>query len=279
MLEIKRRHFAALAALFLLTPWLLLSAALPVFAAEGTDGIYWDETDSGWAYDNPSTGYSAYFYDYADIFSEEEELSLMQENVVPITEYGHAVFISDITEDTSGGAAAYASNLSYNRFGKDSNLVLMIDMGIRDIALADDGAIGKRVNQNYTTLITDNIYSYASKGAYYLCVEEAFVEALTLLEGGHIATPMRHITNLLIAVVLGLLGNFIYVWVSKRKIKVADGQILALAAGSLVASSALNRTLLKTHKTRSSSSSGGGGGGHSSGGGGGFSGNVGSHRF
>ncbi len=279
MWENKKKHAAALSALFLLIPWLLLSQAVPVSAAEadgaGQAGGEIARDENGLSYQNPDTGYSAFLYDYAELLSEEEELSLMQESIIPITGYGHAMFVSDSTAD---GAVPYAADMSYQTFGDESNLVFVIDMGARDLAIATKGAVEKRLNQNYTLLITDNVYSYASRQDYYGCVQEAFYEAYTLLSGGHIATPMRHITNLLLAVVLGLLINFIYVWIKKRKIAVKEGEVLALGTGAVVAGAAIGRTLIKSHRSRvsSSSSSGGGGGG---GGGGGFSGSVGGHRF
>ena len=44
-------------------------------------------------YDNPQTGYSVYINDAYDLLTEEEEANLL-DDMIPITEYGNAGFVS-----------------------------------------------------------------------------------------------------------------------------------------------------------------------------------------
>ena len=70
-------------------------AALPVRAA-----------DSFFVYNNPQTGYSVYIDDDQDLLTDDEEQSLIEE-MIPITEYGNAGFIS--CDNTSESTASYSA--------------------------------------------------------------------------------------------------------------------------------------------------------------------------
>ena len=192
-------------------------------------------------------------------------------------------FIAHVdTSSAAPGENVRAREVYRQYFGKDSGTILLIDMGSRVITIFSDGKIYKTVNTKYGSIITDNVYKYASKGDYYLCATRAFNEEYTLLEGGKIAQPMRHITNAMTAVVLALIGNFMYVWIRKKRI---SGETLAktmmiLSAADTVSKAPLAKNLVSSRRSHRSSDSGGGSSGGGGGfGGGGSSGGGGSHRF
>ena len=222
-----------------------------------------------------SSGYDIYILDYQDLLTddEEEELYYAMEG---LSAYGGVAFVSDSSNDAEQTAAAYC----YDLFQNDSGAVFLIDMGDRRISIMSSGTIYKRITKNYGTLITDNVYEMAKREDYLGCASEAFYEMETLMEGGRIAQPMRHITNLLMALVIGLLGNFLYVWVAKKRVVMPDPSVMAMAAGSAAAVGILSKNLVNSKKHRLSSDSHSSGRGFSGGGGGGgFSGGGGSHRF
>ncbi len=225
------------------------------------------------AAEESSTDYEMYLGDFEDLLTDEEEDKLL-EKMEGITKYGGVAFITDSSDNAEQTAADYC----YELFNNDSGIVFLIDMGERRIAIMSSGAIYKRVTNNYATLITDNIYNYAKNEDYLGCAMEGFSQILTLLEGGRIAAPMKHITNLLIALVLGLVLNFIYLWVAKKRVSAPEAEYMtAIAAGAVVGMA--SKDLISSHKTRHSSDSGSGGGFSGGGGGGGFSGGGGSHGF
>ena len=181
----------------------------------------------------------------------------------------------------------------------------MIDMGQRMIALYSAGENYKVIGREEGYVITDNIYTYASKGDYYGCAEEAFRQVGTLLEGGRIARPMKYINNALLALILAVLIN--YGIISAQAAKRRAGRAM-ISGDENYAPSVKARRWITTNTVKALSFTGictvivrfiieamlesgggggssGGGGGSSSGGGsfggggGGASGGGGSHRF
>ena len=226
--------------------------------------------------------------DEADLLSEAEEtyLHTYMEKVLP---YGNAAFVTVNSNPTSTERLAESKFMEF--FGDTSGALLIIDMDNRYIQLIADGAVYKTVTKTRCNEITDNIYTYASKGEYLLCATKAFEQVVKLLEGQRIAAPFRYVTNAFLAICLALLGNFALVSLQRRK-KVAPENALkvpvAVNAASTVAKAgvvaAVALTMLSQKKSKHVESSGGGGGrsgggGFSGGGGGGFSGGGGGHRF
>ena len=248
---------------------LLLVLPLPVLAAE-------------------ESGYRVVIDDEAVLLTEAEEETLraVMEKVLP---YGNAAFVSVNENATTTERLAESKFMEF--FGDVSGALLIIDMDNRYIQLIADKDVYKVVNKTRCNEITDNIYTYASKGDYLACASKAFEQVTGLLEGQRIAAPFRYVTNAFLAVCLALLGNFALMSLQRRK-KVAPENALNVKVAVNAASSAVKAgavaavalTLLNQRKTKHVESSGGGGrsgggGGGHSGGGGGFSGGGGGHRF
>ena len=147
----------------------------------------------------------------------------------------------------------------------------------------------KYITKAQANAITDNSYKHASRGDFYKCANEIYAQEYQILKGGRVAQPMKHISNMLVAITLGILVNYIIVVIQRRKITESASKVFsATTASSLVAT--VNYTdKIKEKRTRVYESSGGsgggggfsggGGGGFSGGGGGGFSGGGGGHSF
>ena len=217
--------------------------------------------------------------DEEDLLSDAEEKALLQ-HMAPISEYGGVAFV---TVSQYGDTSVYAKNQYREYFGKSSGFLFLIDMGRRNIWIYSDGTIYRTINKAYANTITDNVYRYATRGEYYECAASVYDQARILLEGGHIAQPMKHVSNALIALVCALLLNFALL-LMQRKEKQVPVKEIAAAMTTATAVSILSKKKVKTKRhihVESDSSSGGGysGGGGGGGGGGGSSGGGGGHSF
>jgi uncharacterized protein len=214
--------------------------------------------------------------DDARLLSEEEEARLIADYSA-ITEYMGAAFIS--TYSSPGTTAYFAEQCAIKYFRDDPAVLFLIDMDDREIYVYANGKAQETISRADARAITDNIYKSASRGEYFNCADEAFNQIYTKCEGGRLARPVKHITNALIAVLLGILINYLITVISRitassrrtrgdvnvsvtRKMAAMPG--IALAVPIVLSS-------VKRRKSSSRSGGGGGGGGGHSGGGGGHS--------
>ena len=228
---------------------------------------------------NEETGYRAVIDDRGSLLDAAEYEGIF-ETMMPITDYCHAglyTYRGESKEYVVNKAFAWAQET----FNDDCTLFI-IDMATRQLAVWSSDEIMKTITQAKSYTITDNVYSYASRGEYATCAKTAFNQMYRVLKGEKLTGTMRYISNAL----LGLLAAILlaYLLISARmeqEIKVTMPDIITATAGAgaVIAGKRLAR------KVKHSSSSGGGrsGGFHSSGGfhggGGGFHGGGGSHGF
>ncbi len=224
-------------------------------------------------YENRETGFKSLIHDGADLFTDAEEKALLDE-LIPITQWGN-VCVQTVDDSRGMSAATLARTLYDNTFMPEtSGTLFLIDMDNRELRIHSDGDVYKIINNSYANSITDNVYKMASAGDYYDCVSAAFKQIGTLLDGGKITQPMKHISNALIALMLALIICYIYMKKSpKTKDEKSQPRPEPVFNGALDNIS-VEKGHLRTRVIQSSSgggSRGGGGGGHSGGGGG--------HRF
>ena len=197
---------------------------------------------------------------------------------------------SKLLTEHNSDASSYARQKYIEIFGETKGTLFLIDMYNRRIQFFSGASMYRTLTRAKTDEITDNIYTYASAGDYYLCTKKAFEQVKIVLEGGHVVAPMRYATNAAFAIGLVLLINFIII-TSQRK-KSGSEKILTSALvydgrnaqASVVHNVRTEMTNQKKHKHVESSGGGGGGfhgggGGGFGGGGGGFSGGGGGHSF
>lgn len=257
-MEIKRRRVAVVLLAFLL----VLMSAVPAFAEGAAELTF-----------TADNGNMAVIHDTAGLLGEGEKERLL-ENMKHVTEYGHAAFVT--VSENHDTAETYAKSRYNSLFGSQSGTLFLIDMDNRRIQFYSDGRFAKLINSAKSNEMADNIYQYASGEKYFECAKEAFNQVLIILKGGRISTPMRHVTNALIAVCLGLLLNFLFVAVNRRRkvsIREIDREQVIEGSGFSERTDFIRGIKVtmtsETRSRRSSSSSGGGGGGSSGGGGGG----------
>ena len=143
----------------------------------------------------------------------------------PITTYGNVAFVS-ISTNPERSTKRYAEKYFEEHFGYSSGVIFFIDMEERYLWIYSNGEIHKTITTSYANTITDNVYSYASDGDYLRCASEAFSQINTLLEGRHIAQPMKYISNALLAIVLALFINYFLVMTLSRSRKASTSQLL-----------------------------------------------------
>ena len=221
--------------------------------------------------------------DSAELLSATE-LATLQDDYARLTDYLDVAFVTCATNPAS--TESFAQTFVEQTFGQDAAVAFVIDMDNRMLYVYANHAGLQTISEADARAITDNIYTLASNGDYYACTQAAFEQILAKCEGGRIARPVKHITNALIALVLGTLANFFLAMRSRAGTTRRKRKKAALAR-----TEALPKFLIFTKVTRTvthhihsgSGGSGFGGGGGRSGGGGGFGGGGrgggGGHRF
>lgn len=231
---------------------------------------------------NEETGYGMYIDDAADLLTEEEEQRLRQ-HMQEITEYGNAAFVT--TSENNSSAKNYAENWYYSQFRNDSGTLFLIDMDNRMIYICSNGAVYREVTNYRAETITDNVFRLATKKDYYGCAREAYDQIVTLLRGGKIAQPMKYVCNILLALVLSVMINFLIVSAARKQRSASVKKVIQAADAQFHISKPVTHLTSKSKRydpiSSDSGSSRGGGGGYSGGGGGGggFSGGGGGHSF
>lgn len=263
-----KKTVLALIAVFVMT----LVFALPAFA---------DESPS---YTNEETGSVVAVIDAADLLSSSEEKELL-ESMKEITEYCNAFFVTsdELHYSSVSDFAKELNNQLASRFGVSSadSTTFLIDMYDREMYIYSGTNVYKVITKANANTITDNTYTYASKGDYYRCAEETFIQIYKILDGQEIARPMKYITAALLAIFIGLFVGYIILRIkTKNKNDSAleeTGNLLNNKCKVEVFNAILTNTIKRRHVESDGGGSSGGGGGGSSGGGGG--GGGGGHSF
>ena len=175
----------------------------------------------------------------------------------------------------SGGtsAATYSLRVYNNLFDYGGGILFLIDFDTTD---SDGRQIYLRAADQSTKLsvskcntITDNVYTYARDGEYFECARQTFLQAYDVLADRAIPEPMKHMSNLLIAVCFAL---YIVFRIANSRTKIKTPGEIYLLDNNVSKKMELNDSrvrLVKRYTVTNASSGGGGGGGFSGGGGGG----------
>ena len=128
---------------------------------------------------NDLTGYTLVINDDANLLSANQ-INLLKSDMYPLTEYGNIVFYS--TTIYGSNTKQKANDYYYDLFRTNTGSVLIIDMAERYVFIYSDGENLKSLNQSKSEIITDNIYTYLRREAYYDGAKRAFSEMHTVLE-------------------------------------------------------------------------------------------------
>ena len=230
--------------------------------------------------ENSTTHYKAMVFDGAGLFSQTEAKTLLNE-IYQYTEYGDMVVLTTNENPYGNSESAtdkYCENFYQTYSRSDNCVIFIIDMKTRYLLVYSAGdVVEDNLTSSKCSTITDNVYSYASDKEYYQCTSKAYEQIGRVLNGMHIAQPMKVVSNLFIAFVIGFVIMYLVAVGKSSVAKTSDSELLKFAAVNF---NAMNPTdtvtgTTKTYCPRSSGSSGG----RSGGGGGGHSHSSGGHRF
>ncbi len=234
------------------------------------DGVYGDY------YKNPATGCEGYLIDAAGIFENDCYDEILGE-IIEMTSYGNAIAITGFFEPY-GTENDMTRNVYHEAFGYEGGSAFVIDMDDRYIGIHSEGDNYNAISDSYGNLITANVYEYASRQDYDICMLKGLQQMNTVLSGQKVTGPMKIVTNALLALLSALAVTFFAMRALTKRKGTADKALLSAAVRNVRITNEHDRHTGTTKKYISSSSGGGsGGGGH--GGGGGHSGGGGGHHF
>lgn len=252
--------------------WIILLAVLLAVLAPLAGAAAATET-------NEDTGYTLVIQDDAGLLDTAETAQLL-EAMRPVLQYAGAGFLTRPSGDTMRGtSASKAESWGYDTFGNTPFTVFIIDMSTRHLDIFASRPLAGTLTAAQENSIADNVYKYASSGDYGACAVKAFNQIEWVLKGEKIPTPMKYISNALIALIAALLAAFVLIsgWIRKEQAVTMPNVIKGAAVGAATIVTANTLKKVVHHE----SSHGGGRGGGFGGGGGGFSGggSSGGHGF
>ena len=223
--------------------------------------------------DSYSRHHKVIIKDYANVLTESQEAQLT-ETMQETARYCNVFFE---TSEFAFHSSAYHAESSYKReLGTLDGVMFLIDLYNRQIYIYSYGEPYRIITKTNAYTITDNVYKYASEEKYFECANEAFRQINTLLAGEEISRPMKHISNILLAIIFSILLNYLLL---KKTSKVHDMGSKNLLTGTKVSYN-MNQKYDMLSETRSTRSGSGGHGGIGGGfGGGGVGGGGGGHSF
>ena len=230
---------------------------------------------------NYETGYMLVIDDQAGLLTDAE-IAELGEAMMPVTQYASAGFYTV----PSGGSISTSSASKARSWGESTFggggvrfTVFIIDMSTRHLDIYASQPLSGVLTAAQENSIADNVYRYASRGQYKTCAAETFSQIDRVLKGEKIATPMKYISNALIALIAAILATYLLIsaWIRKEQAVTMPEVVRAAAAG---AGTVVLANHLKKVVHHESSHGGGRGGGFGGGGGGGFGGgSSGGHGF
>ena len=243
---------------------LALILALTPLAASAADYDYEEK--------NEETGYRLIIQDDAGLLKTGES-EKVTDAMRGITAYASVGFYTVSSGGSSTASATKAQKWGDGVFGPGTRYtVFIIDMSTRHLDIYASKPLAAVLTAAEENSIADNVYKYASDGAYGTCAAETFRQIERVLKGEKIATPMKYVSNIFIALIAAILAAYLLISAWVRKEQAVSMPDVVRAAGIGAATVITANTLKKV--VHHQSSSGGHGGGF--GGGGGFSGGGGS---
>jgi uncharacterized protein len=226
----------------------------------------------------PENEADVYIDDGAGLFGEEQ-YAQVKAAMLRVTSLYPVALVT--TGDTGGyyTTESYAVSKFRDLYGSGKGILFVIDMQNRYLYLYTDNGNSK-LSVSKCDTVTDNVYMYARNGDYTKCATETFSQVFDVMADIAIPQPMKHMSNLLIAVSASLFAVFVYAY-KKTRIK-SPGEVYQLDKDmkKLININNADATLKRSYRISHSSSSGGRSGGFGGfGGGGGGGGHGGGHGF
>ncbi len=159
-------------------------------------------TDTGLTWRNSSTGYQAVIEDEINLLTSQEERQLLDE-MIPLTEYGNVAFWS--TREYASGKLSQAEARRYALFELQSASILVINMNLRTVTIQSYGKLSDVITVSRANSITSHVGGNLTDGRYYSVSADAFSRMNSLMRAERIAQPMKVLSEICIALMVGLL--------------------------------------------------------------------------
>ena len=264
MMRIKRQLLPVIAAVYV-----AVAVKTPVVAAEAAD----------YTNVNAQTGYACVLEDRAQFLTTgtAEEYDTLIQWMDDITRYCNIV-VATTTDHDYYSTRAYAEATYEGYFGHGSNgAIFVIDRDQNEIYIVSEGDVQSLLSDSRCEVITDNTYIYATESHdydYMTCTQKSLEQIYASLNGQHIASPMKMICNILLALGMAMILNYFLARVLSRPHMPNHKKVLNGLHHRFVLEhpKMVMKGKSKRRSSSGSSSSGGGGGSFGGGGGGGSSG-------
>ena len=235
-------------------------------------------TDNGLTWRNSATGFRVVIEDDIDLLSTVEERQLL-DDMIPLTEYGNVAFWS--TRENASNDLVQAEARRRALFDLESASILVINMNLRKVSIQSYGRLYDVITVSRANSITNNVRSDLTRGQYYAASSKAFAQMDSLMRGNRIAQPMKVLSNICIALMIGLMlvlsRVFRYATTFRRPVL---AQVVGATALSYTVGSMIHKGTSRRYSPPSDSDSGSGfSGGGFSGGGSSYTGGGGSSSF
>lgn len=161
---------------------LLLFSITPVYATTTTrerteqnyqvpSGITVTENNKNNVLTTPAVDEQEKVYDFADLFSDEEEIKLLEKINLYINEYNLDLAVVTINQNNKRTPQEYADDFyDYNNFGKNNTkdgLLFLIDMENREIYMTTTGYAITMYNDYRINTSLDKVYKKMTNKEYY----------------------------------------------------------------------------------------------------------------
>ena len=195
---------------------------------------------------------------YFNLLSDREEEQLVSD-MMPLTQYGTAVFWT--TRSGFGGTESMARSYLSEHVSSSkgfSCMIFLIDMGHRQLWIECRGELRDSFGIANSYTVTGDVATKATAQRYYDCASAAFREINTIVGGGRVASPMRILCSVLIALALALLIAYRMVR-DRMQPSLRTEDVVAAVSIDVAVGVAESKLIRETKKAISSGSSGGSG--------------------
>ena len=245
---------------------LLLALASAPFAAATAATIEEKNTESG---------YILVIDDKAELL-DSAETERVKQAMLPVTQYASVGFVTYSVNSSRTAPATLARQWGESMLGGGGArfTVFIIDMATRHLDIYASQPLSGVLTASEENSIADNVYRYATNRQYGKCAEETFSQIERVLKGEKIRTPMKYISNALMALIAAILAAYLLIsaWIRKEQAVSMPNVIRAAAIGAATVVTANTLKRVVHHESGRGGGHGGGFGGHGGGFGGGSSG-------
>ena len=168
---------------------------------------------------NEETGYRLVISDEGNLI-DSAEMQAVTESMRPILEYANVGFLTYPSGGSTSNSATKARKWGDQTFGAGTRFtVFIIDMSTRHLDIYASRPLSGTLTAAAENSISDNTYKYATRGDYAGCAKETFRQITKVLRGEKIATPMKYISNALLAVIAAIFAAHLLIsgWARKEQ--------------------------------------------------------------